>query len=228
MRPIERGPAPRQYSRYGNAIGDLEDQLGQYCSYCERRIVINLAVEHISPKSLDPERELDWDNFLLGCTNCNSVKGNKPTDGVKFVWPDKDNTLRAFEYKEGGLVEANPILSDNLIKKANKTITLVGLHRHPGQPRRLRPADRDKRWLHREEAWKLAIKNRDALNSYDIEPMRELVIDLAKNIGFFSVWMKVFESDSDMRRRLIDAFIGTSPDCFDKNGNITPRPGGQL
>lgn len=74
MRPVERGAAPREYARYGDAIRDLEEKLGRYCSYCERRLPIGLAVEHVAPKSLHPDRELDWNNFLLGRTNCNSVK----------------------------------------------------------------------------------------------------------------------------------------------------------
>ena len=74
MRPVSRGAAPRTYSSYGDAIGDLEDRLGIYCSYCERRLPVSLAVEHMAPKSLHPDRELEWKNFLLGCTNCNSVK----------------------------------------------------------------------------------------------------------------------------------------------------------
>ena len=59
MRPVNRGAPPRAYARYGEAIGDLEDRLGIYCSYCERRIPVGLAVEHKAPKSLHPEQELE-------------------------------------------------------------------------------------------------------------------------------------------------------------------------
>lgn len=55
MRPVERGDAPRIYRRYGDAIGDLEERLGTYCSYCERRLPVSLAVEHVVPKSLVPK-----------------------------------------------------------------------------------------------------------------------------------------------------------------------------
>ena len=40
--------------------------------------------------------------------------------------------------------------------------------------------------------------------------------------------MTVFAKDPDMRQRLIDAFPGTSNDCFDDQCNPIPRPGGAL
>lgn len=86
MRPVERGPAPRTYTKYGDAIGDLEERLGIYCSYCERRLPISLAIEHVVPKDLHPELEVEWTNFLLACSNCNSVKGNKPVDIDDFIY----------------------------------------------------------------------------------------------------------------------------------------------
>jgi 5-methylcytosine-specific restriction endonuclease McrA len=104
MRPVTRSAAPRTYTKYQDAIRDLENCFGCYCSYCERRFPACLAVEHVSPKSLDPGRETDWTNFLLGCVNCNSSKGATLTNDQAFLWPDKDNTLKAIEYKAGGLV----------------------------------------------------------------------------------------------------------------------------
>jgi hypothetical protein len=45
------------------------------------RLEASLAVEHVLPKKPEgvteiiKSRELDWENFLLACTNCNSTKG---------------------------------------------------------------------------------------------------------------------------------------------------------
>lgn len=62
MRPVRRGSSPiaNDFNRYEDAKTDLisriskghlkERHLGSYCSYCERRIETNLAVEHIEPK----------------------------------------------------------------------------------------------------------------------------------------------------------------------------------
>ena len=95
MRPIDKGQAPRVYSAYGDAVGDLEARLGTYCSYCERRVPTGLAVEHKAPRNVHPGRELDWDNFLLSCSNSNSVKGDTDLADEDTLWPDLHNTLLA-------------------------------------------------------------------------------------------------------------------------------------
>lgn len=56
MRPVTRVIAPAIYKKYQDAIGDLEECFGLYCSYCERRFPALLAVEHVSPKSSDAAR----------------------------------------------------------------------------------------------------------------------------------------------------------------------------
>lgn len=228
MRPVDRGDPPRDYTAYGDAVGDLEDRLGRYCSYCERRFPSQLAVEHVSPKSLDEERETDWTNFLLACTSCNSVKGDTPTNDSDYVWPDKDNTLRAIDYKDGGFVEPIGGLEAELEDRARNLIELVGLDRHPGQPQSNRPAARDVRYMDREEVWALANKNLASLDRADCDELRETITDVAKGFGFFGVWMSVFQNDANMRKRLIKAFTGTALDCFDEDGNCIERPGGDI
>ncbi len=41
----------------------------------------------------------------FACPNCNSVTGDDPVDLDEYLWPDRDNTARAFTYGEGGLVD---------------------------------------------------------------------------------------------------------------------------
>jgi 5-methylcytosine-specific restriction endonuclease McrA len=78
MRPIRRGLSPRtsDFEEYQSAQPYLAGRLDTYCSYCERRIATNLAVEHIQPKGRPAYANLigRWDNFLLACVNCNSTK----------------------------------------------------------------------------------------------------------------------------------------------------------
>ena len=88
MRPVDKGAAPAVYAKYQDAGPDLQARLGDYCSYCERQIETNLAVEHIQPKSHVPALRTDWTNFLLGCVNCNSSKGNTPINLRDYFWPD--------------------------------------------------------------------------------------------------------------------------------------------
>lgn len=226
MRPVERGTTSKRYTKYKDAFDDLVSCIGSYCSYCERRLQVSLAVEHVSPKSKDQKREKDWDNFLLACPNCNSVKGAKITNDRDFLWPDKDNTLLAYEYKEGGIVEVR--CKGHVAAKARKLIDLVGLDRHPGQLEGKRPTKDDRRYMNREEVWKLAVCKRDALSRNDNDDFKNALIDIAKAEGFFGVWMAVFEGNIDMRRRLVSAFKGTALSCFDADGNCRPRAGGHI
>jgi hypothetical protein len=228
VRPIRRLAAPNTYDRYQDAIGDLEECFGCYCSYCERRFPALLAVEHVSPKSSDAARETDWTNFLLGCVNCNSAKGSRPTNDQDFLWPDKDNTLAAIEYGAGGLVEPSLALDAEIASKAAALIDLVGLDRHPGQPAAKQPADRDKRYLEREEKWKFAQLLRERLPHNNTNDYRELLVSMAKEAGFFSIWIAAFHDDADMRRRLVEAHVGTELDCFGSDWTLKARAGGHI
>lgn len=69
---------PKLSSLYGQAAGDLETRLGRFCSFCELYTTTGLAVEHRAPKAPYPLFYLAWDNFLLACTVCNSIKKSKP------------------------------------------------------------------------------------------------------------------------------------------------------
>lgn len=229
MRPVEKGPAPKTYDDYRDAIGDLEDRLGTYCSYCERRLPISLAVEHVCPKSLYPDFELDWDNFLLGCANCNSVKGDKDIKLGDYVWPDRDNTLLAISYGKGGFVDVALERNDARWDKAQSLVKLVGLDRHPYRHGADKPARRDKRWSNREEIWKGAEMFRDNYEkSNKCEAARKLVVQAAIWAGFFSIWLYIFDQYPEVKELLIDAFPGTAEDCFDANYSLVNRPGGDL
>lgn len=228
MRPVTRGVAPNTYGKYQDAIGDLEDCFGRYCSYCERRFPALLAVEHVSPKSSDAARATDWTNFLLGCVNCNSTKGDTPTNDQDFLWPDKDNTLTAIEYGAGGLVGPASGLDPSIVSRAAALIDLVGLDRHPAQPPNKQPTDRDKRYMDREQTWKLAQEMRDMLRRNDNEDYRGTLVKLAEASGFFSIWIDAFHDHSDMRRRLVEAHVGTARDCFESDWTLKARAGGHI
>ena len=227
MRPVDKGAAPAIYARYQDASFDLRARLGDYCSYCERQIETHLAVEHVQPKVRRTALRNSWTNFLLGCVHCNSNKGKKRVLLCDYFWPDRDNTLRAFEYVDGGLVRphANLVAHDEV--RARDTIILTGLDRFPGNPGR-RPTTSDRRWLRRQQTWQLAREDRTRLAFQDTAVVRELIVENAIARGMFSIWWTVFTGDIDMRRRLREAFTGTHAASFDVNENPVPRTGGQL
>lgn len=224
MRPVERGPAPRRFENYREAIGSLESRLGNYCSYCESRVPTGLAVEHKIPKDPCPTLKLEWTNFLLGCVTCNSIKGDKIKNSTETLWPDLNNTLLALEYSEGGFVSVSQYLSDEQNNRARSLIRLVGLDRHEaaGWPD---PTNRDKRWSEREKIWRAAEGCRTKYTLLgESETALELVIEVAKGLGFFSVWLTVFKEFSAVRKTLIASFPGTAGSCFAQNGTSVPRP----
>lgn len=229
MRPVVKGEAPQpEYRPYSDALDDLLARLGFFCSYCEQPITHAPEVEHVQPKSLVPNLEYRWENFLLGCKSCNSVKGNTPVDPAIVAFPDQDNTFRALEFHQDGRVTLVPGLGADAMALMEETIKLVKLHRHPsGICKDDRPTPRDRRVQFRLDVWELATL---MLKRYQEEPnTADLIADyLAPAKGFFSVWMTVFKDHPAMLQRLIAAFPGTDGACFDPNGHPMSRPGGRI
>lgn len=227
MRPVDKGAAPAAYASYQDAGPDLQARLGDYCSYCERQIETHLAVEHVQSKVRRASLRNRWGNFLLGCVHCNSSKGKKRIALRDYFWPDRDNTLRAFDYVKGGLVLPCATLNAAERGKAQGTMALTGLDKYPGNAGR-EPTVSDRRWQRRYEIWQLAEKDRARLADQDTPVVRELIVENATARGMFSIWWTVFTGDTDMRRRLREAFVGTHGASFDANENTVPRAKGQL
>lgn len=227
MRPVERGLAPQVFTSYRDAYPHLVERMGDYCNYCERQIETHLAVEHLQPKDPVPALKNEWSNFLLGCVNCNSSKGDTPVALIDYLWPDSENTMSAFSYSEGGLVNSHGGLTLPLAAKARATLQLAGIDKYPGNPGR-EPTLADLRWKRRLEAWQLAERCRKQIEENDTEQVRSLVIEVAKGRGMYSIFWTVFQGDADIRKRLREAFAGTSHACFDANEELLPRPGGQI
>jgi hypothetical protein len=174
--------------------------------------------------------ETAWTNFLLGCGNCNSCKGKRNIKLEDYLWPDRDNTLRAFFYDQSGRVNTRPKLRRANRTKAESTIALVGLDRIPGNSnKRKRPTKADLRWRRRQEAYDLARRLYADLQQQDTPIVRNLIVETAFGRGMFSIWMQIFESDPDMRNRLIERFVGTAINCFDPHSKAAiKRPGGNI
>lgn len=210
---------------YQDAKADLIGRLGAFCAYCESQLGAGAAVEHIEPKSQATHRALDWDNLLLSCINCNSTKGVQHPHSLDVYLPDRDNTARAFQYEEGGLVSAHSALGPEQQAKARRTLKLFGLDKTPAND----PRARDRRWLNRLETWGMARRMLDQWQRKRGDPeWRENLVELARAKGHWSIWMAVFESEPEIRQALIDALPGTCRTCFDANTRPVARPCGSL
>lgn len=221
MRPINRGAAPGVYSQWGKAKYDLMDRLGPYCSYCEMPVTNLIAVEHIVPRSHGGE-PLAWTNFLLSCTYCNSVKKNRNTSRIGYLWPDRDNTDLALQYDEERIIYP---FEGMIEEEAQATINLMGLDRRTGG----KPAATfaDLRPLHRTRAWANATAS---LNLYEQAPSpiaALLISGIAAGFGFYSIWMTVFDAHSEVTAAIRNVFPGTYSEV-NENGIRLEREGGLI
>lgn len=228
MRPVERGSrplnsdgSPKLYTAYANARRDLIERMGQYCAYCNQKLPASLAVEHVQPKSLAAELVVEWENFLLTCTNCNSHKSDKPVTLASFVWPDVHNTHMAFIYTSDGKVKVNDGLPELVKNKAQQLLDLVGLQKYPNNP-----TASDRRWINRKEAF---LKASLALTLYKEAAKKGAAAEFEKALGiwssdngFFSVWLFIFNDYPNVKKEIIKAFVGTA-NCFNQNYNATNR-----
>jgi len=220
VRPVDRPPAPAGATTYEEMSPALREGLGEYCSYCEYPIRHVPHAEHIVPKDKFPASRDQWDNLLLACSWCNGHKGKdrpRPQDLGDYLLPDRDNTARAFDYANVVPVVA-PTLSMPLQAKAARTRGMVKLN-----------VGDDQRAMKRAAVYVQASSLQSRMQGTpDPSLVRDLIVALAQETGFFSVWMEVFRNDEDMRRRLIAAFPGTARSCFDPTTTACrPRLGGQ-
>ncbi|WP_306481023.1 HNH endonuclease [Limnobacter sp.] len=228
MRPVQRGGSPQatDFTDYSDAKGFLVSRLGLYCSYCERRVATNLAVEHIQPKGLPAYEPLEgrWDNFLLGCVNCNSTKKDKDLVLADTLLPDRDNTFAAFDYFADGRIELSALVPLVNRAMAANLLSLVGLDNQISEflDENGKQVALD-RVAQRIEVWGIALEaKRDVDANPGCDAVRLGAVRTAQGHGFFSIWMTVFSGDEDMRNRLIDAFPGTKGSgCFDP---VTSQP----
>lgn len=237
MRPIDRGenPVGDEFDDHKDAREFLSRRIGKYCCYCERSIDAGIHVEHIKPKSRNEELYGVWNNYILGCPNCNGTKSDQEVDLSEYYFPDRDNTLAAFDYHPDGRVTPAEDLNAEEEQIAESTLSLVGLDQnvseaHDDNQELLtteRIGARIEKWALAEDTQEDLEQVRNANNHEDLmSTVKDKSAELARAEGHFSVWMEVFEEDQDMRQRFIDTFPGTATECFDPDDTslVTPRP----
>jgi uncharacterized protein (TIGR02646 family) len=226
MRPIKKVPAPQVYTDYQDAQKDLIACIDRYCSYCERHQASSIHVEHKMCRRFFPQLLLSWDNFLLACGNCNASKLDKRAGAGNYLWPDRDNTFRAFRYLPDGRVRVNRMLPKRLRRSAARTLFLMGLDKVPGGYRE--PTDKDYRVQDRREEFRVASTMLEGLLEHDTARQRNRIVAYATSKRMFSIWMQVFKDYPDIVTQLILRFLGTAQNAFDVTGRPVHRPGGLL
>lgn len=226
MRPVDKGVAPKAYTDYGQARHDLAGRIGYYCSYCEMHFFNSIEVEHILPQN-QGGAILSWDNFLLSCKYCNTIKSNHNNTITEYFWPDRDNTDLVFEYDECSVISSKPTLSPQLTAKANATISLMGLDRKPGDV--VPPSDADTRWRSRKEAWDEAKMSLHNWAQAPCPPMANQIGICALQSGHYSIWRTVFENvpmvlDEIDRKYSAKGLFKQ----YDANGRRIVRPSGLI
>ncbi len=223
MRPVNRGFVPKNedgtdkiYINYRQAKDDLIERLGSFCSYCEMGVKNQPDIEHVIPKSVNPDLERKWDNFLLACKPCNIIKDNNNKSREGYVFPDTQNTAFLYEYSISG-VKVRDDLDAETKKLANATFNLVELNRPTDTTNR-----EDDRARARHTSWGEA---QDALADYLIllpsTPNREILVKrIAKSCqGFFTQWLQVFKEHPKVKRAILENVAGSAMECYDKKIN---------
>ncbi len=221
MRPVVKGTAPAVYGKWGDARNDLADRIGWYCSYCEMGVTQMIEVEHIVPRD-HGGAPLSWDNFLLSCKYCNTIKSNRNKSRNGYIWPDRDNSDFAFVYSERDVITPASGISAT---EPMATIDLMGLDRRPGGKNE--PTDADSRWIHRLQTWLVAKQSFDNWKSCPTEAMADQIAKTAKGYGFYSIWLTVFRNEPQVVNAIQDQFPNTYRDV-DSHGVRRVRTGGVL
>lgn len=216
MRPVVKGNCPQDnnnndivFAEYGEARPQLIIRIGDYCSYCENQIT-NPAVEHIFPKLIYPDFLLEWSNFLLACTNCNSIKNQQQSNALEYYWADIHNTHLLFNFHPLGVVTLNANLHQSINRQiAENTFLLTGIGRYGTAA-----SEADRRWIKRSQAYEKAEDaflyyiNNGRPNDYILS-----ITNTATATGFWSVWIKVFENELPVKTSLTQVFLGTFAQC---------------
>ncbi len=208
MRPIERPALQKTYSTYKSYLRPLLESFGSYCSYCEA--AEKMDVEHVVPKSKDPDLEVEWSNLLLGCARCNRDFKKAWNDGREdYLWPDTHDTFHAFEYEETGRVLVSESLGQLHQQAAKHIKDLVKLD--DGK------TDQPVLNTRRRSVFNMAKMARTffADNIFGVEEVM-LQVYAAPS---WSVWMTVFADIPEVKNRLLndDRFPNTATRYFQDN-----------
>lgn len=248
MRPIvkldktDAAGNPTEFNPWTDAKPTLVDEIGCFCSYCEKYNSSSaLEVEHICGKGCtDATGSLKydhlkyrWNNFLLSCKNCNTIKSKKDIALTNPFLPHQNNLLHFITIGIGGTIQIKGGVSAADRIRVQAFLDLVGLDRDPSHPDY---SPKDDRWDTRLAVYDLAKRQLQKYTSTTPSTDIENIVELAKAKGFFSVWYYQFWHHDEVidalingitiSGKLIKPFPGTHLSSFDSGNHFTtlPRP----
>ncbi len=219
MRPIVKSTKnsvagqPLEYKPWRKAKSDLINEIGSFCSYCEKKVNrSSLHIEHIKGKKVRnnvgdliyDNLKYRWDNFLLACCNCNSVKGNKDIALTNPFLPHENNLVHFIKIGTGGAIKIKNGVNGNNLARTTAFINLVGLDREPSHPDY---SDDDDRWESRLEAKDFADWQYQKYTANPKQTDIETIVKFAKSIGYFSVWYYQFLGHNEVLNALINGIV---------------------
>ena len=113
---------------------------GELCMYCSSNEPSQ--VEHYRPKSVFPERALEYENYLWACDICNRAKSDRfPPDteaGESILNPMEDNVWEHFFLEDtfGRLLKRTDGETEKPFPRAESTCKIVGIDRENVQIKR--------------------------------------------------------------------------------------------
>lgn len=92
----ERAVSKYQHEDIKNALVEM---CHSKCVYCESKLshITYGDIDHFKPKSIYPEKAVEWENLLLSCEICNRTF-KKETDDPKLINPTKDEPKDHFHF----------------------------------------------------------------------------------------------------------------------------------
>lgn len=66
----------------------LRAETSDKCAYCESKVTVvaHGDIEHVTPKSIEPELTFEWENLTFACQKCNGKKSDK--EGIADPYVD--------------------------------------------------------------------------------------------------------------------------------------------
>lgn len=123
--------------RHTDIKAALEAETHGKCAYCESKLkhIHHGDVEHIIPKSKEPQQTFEWDNLTLACEICNQNKSDKDPEDSQLLDPYVDDPVLH-------LMFLGPFIFPTGTSKGISTRLLLELDRAPLIERRKEKLDK--------------------------------------------------------------------------------------